>query len=297
MNEKEDKIRAGLWGLIVADAMGVPHEFKRSNQIPSNLQMVMPKDYQKTYRDVPYGTWSDDTSLALALADSLAVCRDVDLDDFASRMLRWYESGDYTPDGVRYDIGTTTRRAFHKLAKGISPKESGEKGDEAQANGSLMRTLPLALWHTGHDRELYLDACEVSAVTHAHPIVQAACGVYCVAVRYVLMGDDPKKSFRTAMERMNVTFQFPSIRGTGFVLDSLGFALQALEAIPSYELTVKTAIKLGNDTDTTACIAGGIVAVRDGLKSIPKEWMDNLRGVELAKEIIERFITYRAPSA
>jgi ADP-ribosylglycohydrolase len=295
VNDKEDKIRAGLWGLIVADAMGVPHEFKRTHQIPSKLQMVMPKDYHKTYKDVPYGTWSDDTSLALALADSLAVCRDVDLDDYASRMLRWYESGDYTPDGVRFDIGNTTRKAFHKLAKGVSPKESGEKGDESQANGSLMRTLPLALWHTGHDKELYLDACEVSAITHAHPIVQAACGVYCIAARYVLIGDDPKKSFRTAMERMNVSFQLPPIRGTGYVLDSLAYAVRALESMPNYELTVIEAIRLGNDTDTTACIAGGIVAVRDGLRSIPRDWMDGLQGRQKAEEIIERFITYRAP--
>jgi ADP-ribosylglycohydrolase len=294
MNEKEDKIRAGLWGLIVADAMGVPHEFKRTHQIPQKLQMVMPKEYQKTYRDVPYGTWSDDTSLALALADSLATCRDVDLDDFANRMLKWYEDNEYTPDGVRFDIGTTTRKAFHKLAKHVSPRESGEKGEESQANGSLMRTLPLALWHTGHDRELYLDACEVSAVTHAHPIVQAACGVYCVAARYVLMGDDPKRSFRTAMERMKVTFQLPSVRGTGFVLDSLAYAVRALESMPSYELAVVEAIRLGNDTDTTACIAGGIVAVRDGMRGIPRDWMDALQGRAYAEEIIERFIQNRA---
>ena len=294
MNDKEDKIRAGLWGLIVADAMGVPHEFKRTHQIPQKLQMVMPKEYQKTYRDVPYGTWSDDTSLALALADSLATCRDVDLDDFANRMLKWYEDNEYTPDGVRFDIGTTTRKAFHKLAKHVSPRESGEKGEESQANGSLMRTLPLALWHTGHDRELYLDACEVSAVTHAHPIVQAACGIYCVAARYVLMGDDPKRSFRTAMERMKVTFQLPSVRGTGFVLDSLAYAVRALESMPSYELAVVEAIRLGNDTDTTACIAGGIVAVRDGMRGIPRDWMDALQGRAYAEEIIERFIQNRA---
>ena len=274
--------------------MGVPHEFKRTHQIPQKLQMVMPKEYQKTYRDVPYGTWSDDTSLALALADSLATCRDVDLDDFANRMLKWYEDNEYTPDGVRFDIGTTTRKAFHKLAKHVSPRESGEKGEESQANGSLMRTLPLALWHTGHDRELYLDACEVSAVTHAHPIVQAACGIYCVAARYVLMGDDPKRSFRTAMERMKVTFQLPSVRGTGFVLDSLAYAVRALESMPSYELAVVEAIRLGNDTDTTACIAGGIVAVRDGMRGIPRDWMDALQGRAYAEEIIERFIQNRA---
>jgi ADP-ribosylglycohydrolase len=212
-------------------------------------------------------------------------------------MLRWYESADYTPDGKRYDIGTTTRRAFHNLAQGMSPKDSGVKDDGAQANGSLMRTLPLALWHIGSDKDLYVNACEVSAVTHAHPIVQAACGVYCVAARYVLMGDDGKKSFRTAMDRCGVTFPFPPVRGTGFVLDSLAFAIRALESLPTYELAVTEAIRLGNDTDTTACIAGGIVAVRDGLQSIPRDWMDGLQGKPYAEEIIERFIRSRAPSA
>ncbi len=290
----EEKIRAGMWGLIAADAMGVPHEFKRSHQIPKQLKMVMPSDYTKTYRDVPYGTWSDDTSLALALADSLAMRRDIDLNDFATRMIKWFEEGEYTPDGKRFDIGTTTVAAFRKIIKGVSPRESGEKGEHSQSNGSLMRTLPLALWHVGSDRDLYLDACEVSAVTHAHPIVQAACGVYCVAARYVLNGDDPKQSFTTAMRKANASFTFPPLRGTGFVLDSLGFAIRALESIPTYEQTVIEAVQLGSDTDTTACIAGGIVAVRDGLSSIPKDWLDNLHGRQYADDIIERFIQSRA---
>ncbi len=293
MGDIEARIRRGMWGLIIADAMGVPHEFKRSYQIPKKLQMVMPHGYVKTYRDVPYGTWSDDTSLALALADSLSVKRDVDLDDFAARMLRWYEHNEYTPDGVRFDIGTTTRRAFFKLSKEVSPKESGEKSPESQSNGSLMRTLPLALWHTGSDRDLYLDACEVSAVTHAHPVVQAACGVYSVAARYVLMGDDPKHSFKTAMKLAAVDLPIPDgLKGTGYVLDSLGFAIHALENIPSYRDAVEEAIHLGNDTDTTACIAGGIVALRSG-EVIPSEWVDGLHGVSYAERIIDALIESR----
>lgn len=283
-----------MWGLIAADAMGVPHEFKRSHQIPKQLKMVMPPEYVKTYRDIPYGTWSDDTSLALALADSLAICRDIDLNDFATRMLRWYENGEYTPDGNRFDVGTTTVAAFRKLAKNVSPHESGEKGENSQSNGSLMRTLPLALWHVGSDRDLYLDACMVSAVTHAHPIVQAACGVYCVAARYVLNGENKKSEFATAMKLANVSFAFPPLRGTGFILDSLGFAIKALDSIATYEQTVYDAIHLGSDTDTTACIAGGIVAVREGLQSIPQEWLNNLHGRQYADDIIERLIQSRA---
>lgn len=299
-----------MWGLLVADAMGVPHEFKRSDKIPKALQMVMPPDYDKTYRDVPYGTWSDDSSLALALADSLATKRCVDLADFASRMLKWYEHAEYTPDGNRFDIGTTTRRAFIRLANGISPLESGQQGADSQSNGSLMRTLPLALWHIGHDRDLYLDACKVSAVTHAHPICQASCGIYCVAARYVLIGDDPKSAFRTAMKMTDGAFKFQLVKGgpdyqldtlvcvnkgSGYVLDGLAFAMHALENLKWYRQAVEEAIRLGNDTDTTACIAGGIVAIRDGLESIPIDWRNNLQGVKIASDIIERLVANRVP--
>jgi ADP-ribosyl-[dinitrogen reductase] hydrolase len=295
---KEDRIRAGIWGLLIADAMGVPHEFKRSNKIPKIISMIMSSDYQKTYRDVPYGTWSDDGSLTLAFADSLACKRKLDLPDFAARMVSWYTDSKYTPDGKRFDIGTTTQTAFHQIMRGVSPRESGCKEGNSQANGSLMRTLPLALWHKGSDQNLYANACEASAVTHAHPIVQAACGVYCLAARYLLIGnDDPdrdrlrKTVFHRALAVADVNFDFPSPRrGTGFVLDSLGFAIYAVENIPTYEETVFEAIRLGDDTDTTAAIAGGIVAVRDGIDAIPAEWKLSLRGFEYASKVIESFV-------
>lgn len=288
---EESRIRAGLWGVLVADAMGVPHEFKRSEAIPDQLEMAMSRAYKKTYKEVPYGTWSDDGSLTLALADSLAERGRLVVRDFADRMLAWYHRAAYTPDGVRFDIGNVTRSALNKLTDGVSPAYSGVSTESSATNGSLMRTLPLALFSTGTDEDLYEDAQTASAVTHAHPIAKAACGVYCVAARRVLRGEPVAPSFVKALKMCKFPLHLPNPpTGTGFVLDSLSAA--TLE-YPSYEQAVQSSIKIGNDTDTTAAIVGGIQAVRFGIESIPEKWMNGLRGQSIANEIIERFIESR----
>lgn len=289
-----DRIRAGIWGVLTADAMGVPHEFKRAHEIPAQLEMVMPPEYRKTYPRVPYATWSDDGSLTLALAASLGALGRFDAHDFGARMVDWFHKGHYTPDGKCYDIGNTTQEAIMKMARGTSALASGLNQETSNGNGSLMRTLPLALFHKGSDTELYQDAMMASAVTHAHPTSMTACGIYSVAARYLLSGETVPRSLVQGLKTASVPLTLPTTpTGTGFVLDTLTFAIRAVRSKRSYEETVLDAIRLGGDTDTTAAVAGGLVAIRDGLNAIPSPWISALHGRPLATEIIERLIQTR----
>ena len=289
----EDKIRAGIWGVLVADAMGVPHEFKSSlDTRTAQLEMVMEPGYPKTYPKTPYGTWSDDGALTLALADSLGRVGQLNTQDFGQALVRWYTKAHYTPDNNTYDVGATTSEAICRLIRGHDADVAGMTQETANGNGSLMRTLPIALFHRGSDQALYNDACRQSAVTHAHDISKAACGVYSVAARHILNGRTPARAFIEALPLAHVNLSIPSDpSGSGFVLDSLAFAIQAVRSGKSYEEVVLEAIRLGADTDTTAAIAGGLVAVRDGMEAIPSKWLDKLHGRELAGRIIDQLVS------
>lgn len=292
-----DKIRGGIYGVLTADALGVPHEFKTAstipgfNRSPGIVDMVMPADYPKTFPKVAYGTWSDDGSLTLALADSLAKCGKLDVEDFGRRLVGWFSRGDYTPDKKAYDVGNTTQEAVLRLMRGHAAHVAGLTQESANGNGSLMRTLPLALFHKGSDQELYEDARRASAVTHGHDIAQAACGVYSVAARHILNGSPVVQAWIQGLKLAHVKLDIPKQpMGSGFVLDTLAFAIQASRAGTNYKISVLNAIYLGADTDTTAAVTGGLVGTRDGLKAIPTQWLDKLRGRDVADRIVEDFI-------
>lgn len=268
--------------------MGVPHEFKAPVQIA--VSMVMPPEYQKTWRRVPYGTWSDDGSLTLAMAASLTE-RGVDVEDFGKKLLSWYNKAEFTPDKHMFDIGNTTQEAILKIARGHSAKVSGLSNESSNGNGSLMRTLPIALYSKGDNAQLFREARELSAVTHAHDFSINACGIYAVTARELLQGSDPTRALIVALRASPKTLPIPKEPGgSGFVLDSLSFAIKALRNGWSYEHTVRQAIALGGDTDTTAAIGGGLVALREGVSSIPADWLAQLRGKDVASSIIEPFV-------
>jgi ADP-ribosyl-[dinitrogen reductase] hydrolase len=296
----EDNIRGGIYGVLVGDALGVPHEFKAASAIPGwnrsagSVEMVMPAGYKKTFPKVAYGTWSDDGSLTLALADSIAKCGKLDVEDFGRRLVGWFTRGDYTVDKKAFDVGNTTQEAILRMMRGHLAKVAGLTAENANGNGSLMRTLPLALWHQGSDQELYDAAGMMSAVTHGHAHSQAACGVYSVAARHMMNGETPTRAWIAGLRLAHVKLDIPpKPSGSGYVLDTLSHAITASRTGCSYKIAVLDAIHLGTDTDTTAAVTGGIVGARDGFDTIPTEWFGALRGREQAEQIIQGLIRSR----
>lgn len=276
---------------MVADALGLPHQFKAREAIPGEVRMVMGGRYEKAFPRVAYGTWSDDGALTLALADSLATMGKVDLDDFGRRLVAWMSRGAYTVDRKAYDVGGTTSEAVCRLMRGHRAEVAGLTGERDNGNGSLMRALPLGLWHRGTDEELFEDAGRVSAVTHGHRTSRLACGAYSVAARYLLRGAAPATALVAGLRMAGAGLKLGEPGGSGYVLDTLSYAVRAARRSEmSYEAAVLGAIRLGADTDTTAAVAGGLIGVRDGLGAVPEGWLLELRGREQAGEIIERFV-------
>lgn len=250
---RSERIRGGLIGLLVGDALGVPYEFKPPALIPApkEIEFDPPEGYPRTYPGLAPGTYSDDGAQALCLLASLLERGTLDPDDLGSRLLDWYENGYLAVNCHVFDVGIQTSQALRALKTGTPALEAGPVQERANGNGSLMRVLPLALWHKGTDEELAADACTQSQVTHGHIRSQLCCALYCLWARRTLEGFDHDASWNSAtatlrsfladdpegLSELNQSLRPdhpPDATGRGYVVDSLHSARWATAA-GSYE--------------------------------------------------------------
>ena len=303
----KDKIKGGIFGLLVGDALGVPYEFHARETIPAfdEIEFEPPNWFRRAHAGVPVGTYSDDGAQALILLDSLLECDKFDAAHFAKGLVGWYDKGFMAVGGKVFDVGIQTATAIRELKLGVLPILAGGTDEYSNGNGSLMRVLPLALWHQGSDLELIADAFDQSAVTHGHLRAKLCCALYCLWARRILQNTE--NAWENAVETFykffpegtieNIEFEtrilpkdaIYDVNGSGYVVDSLHSARWACRN-ETYEKIVKAAISLGKDTDTTACIAGGIAGLKFGFDEIPKRWTENLHGREIYEPLIERLL-------
>lgn len=306
--DREKYIRGAIYGLLVGDAVGVPYEFKVPSQLPDieQIDMIPPKGFARTYASLPIGTWSDDGAQALCLLASLLDQKKLNPEDFMQRICDWYQSGYMAVDGQVFDVGIQMVDAIHRYQSGIELNQVAKNDEYANGNGALMRVLPLALWHQGSNRELIEAAFIQSHLTHAHIRSKLCCALYCLWVRKILDGCSIQDSWIEAIEILKrelsdqngaldelehhiLSDDWDRPTGTGYVVDCLKSAYYALQA-SDYEKVIKTAIALGNDTDTTACVAGGIAGLYYGVDAIPSSWMNHLRGKEMVEELLVQWL-------
>lgn len=281
---RNNRIRAGLYGVLLGDMIGLPYEFGRQSELPEPNELsrilALPDNH-------PYAkpTWSSDGAQTLALLDSLQHCQRLDLDDFGRRLLDWRDHGAYTQYGHAIGCGITTYQALERIKYGIPAEKAGNRDDYSLGNGSLMRCLALVFWHQGDDHELIRLAIRQSLPTHAHPLCGIACALLCLVARRLLQNQmldwnqlRTELSSRLTLEEYAVLprlfeapqRQFP--QGTACVVDSFWSAIATLNA-SSLELAIIQAIRFGNDTNTTACLAGGLAGLRWGQDEVLNRYL------------------------
>jgi ADP-ribosyl-[dinitrogen reductase] hydrolase len=292
------RLEGAIWGHLVGDALGVPYEFGQSR--PAR---AVRWGHVGTHAQPP-GTWSDDGGLMLALLDSL-LSAGFDIEDQARRALAWRDEGAYRP-GPRFDIGATTNAALSRFKAGAPATAAGGHRESDNGNGSLMRILPLALVRRSTtEADLVNEAMTASAFTHAHACSRLVCALYSLVVRNLLSGQEPALALTRASESLNqlassddrgeleLILAFKTRSGSGYVVDTFWSAWDAFASATDYRETVTHAVAYGGDTDTTACVAGGLAGVRWCISAIPPEWRANMRGADIADALITR-LTYGA---
>jgi ADP-ribosylglycohydrolase/protein-tyrosine phosphatase len=302
------RLSGGVWGHLVGDAMGVPYEFRQPEQIGTAEWGATGTHGQ------PPGTWSDDGALMLALLDALLPDTHsdpprpggFDLQRQAENFVRWQRHGAFTPDGTVFDIGSATRRALARLEKGTPPERSGG-GEDALGNGSLMRTVAIAL--AGRElgvAELVDQAERSSAITHAATLATVTCALYALVCQRLLKGQEPGEALAGAQvdlralcrdhgaegkaQALDQVLGWEKREGRGHVVDSFWSAWDAFSSGSGYADVIERAIRYGHDTDTTACIAGGMAGIYWGIEGIPNEWLSGMRGREVAGPIVDRLV-------
>lgn len=298
---------SGLMGLCVADALGVPVEF--TSRAERTTSPVTGMRGYGTWNQPP-GTWSDDSSLTFCLAESL--CTQYSLEDMAEKFCRWYSEAYWTAHSETFDVGNTTQAAIAKLQRGVLPLESGEKSDRSNGNGSLMRILPMAYWHKRLDFPELIDRVhQVSSITHAHPRSQMACGIYVSIAISLLQGSELETAYQQGWKQVQQIYQKPpysselshfervtsgaiaslpvdAIQSSGYVIHTLEAALWCLFNTSSYAEAVLQAVNLGDDTDTTAAVTGGLAGIYYGLENIPAEWLSQIARKAVIEELAAR---------
>ncbi len=253
-------LRDCIYGFAIGDALGVPYEFMPRGTFKCTGMIGYGTHGQ------PAGTWSDDTSMTLATCDSIRELGRIDTEDMRDKFVSWIARGEYTIDGV-FDYGGTTAHALHTGKGGSSKRDNG--------NGSLMRIAPLAFTDATDD-----EIREVSAITHAHRTSTESCVTFIELLRSAMNSALPE----WALCLKDVPEH--EIRSGGFVRDTLKAATWCFVNTNSYDDCVLAAVNLGDDTDTTAAVAGALAGTVYGIDAIPREWVDALRGKELIENCL-----------
>ncbi len=305
----ENNVKAGIMGVCIGDALGVPVEFKKREDLKRNPVTKM-LEYMSWNQ--PKGTWSDDSSLTLCLAEELT--KGYDLEKIGQSFVKWNKYGHWTAHGRLFDIGGTTRHALARLIKGESARFSGNIFEEDNGNGSLMRILPLAFYLENENdiQKIYLTVKEVSAITHGHFRSVFACFIYVIFAIQLLKGKSKREAY-TYTQKVSLKYaeeqgfnpneielfsrilkndisKYPEdeIKSGGYVLHSLEASLWCFLNSESYSEAVLKAVNLGEDTDTTGAITGGIAGMYYGYENIPQEWIAELVRKDDIEELCEK---------
>ena len=297
-----DRYQGCLLGLAVGDALGTTLEF----QPPGSFKPVSDMTGGGPFHLKP-GQWTDDTSMALCLAESLAECGGFDPSDQMRRYVRWYHEGYLSSTGRCFDIGNTTRSALHRFEKTGEPF-SGPTDPQQAGNGSLMRLAPVPMFYAAAPETAIEKSGESSRTTHGADVCIDACryfggliaGALAGATKDGLLSDhyapipgywkkhplDPQideiaaGSFKTKNP--------PEIKGTGYVVQSLEAALWAFYRGNTFEEGCLLAVNLGDDADTTGAIYGQIAGAYYGASGIPEKWISKIAMAGFIRSLAEK---------
>ena len=276
-----DRASGALLGLAVGDAVGTTLEFAARDSYEHLTDLLGGGPF-----NLQPGQWTDDTALALALADSLATNPDLDPADLIQRFWRWYREGEYSCTGHCFDIGTTTRAALERWQREGNPF-AGSTEARMAGNGSLMRLAPVAVRHWQNRERLRDVAARQSRTTHASPEAVDACVMYAEALADAIEGHPHSEVLRERFEPYAASIgtiargswrkkQRHEVQASGYVAHSLEASLWCVGRTHDYRSAVLLAANLGEDADTTAAIAGQLAGALHGASGIPVEWLGKL---------------------
>jgi ADP-ribosylglycohydrolase len=304
----KDRQRGTLLGLAVGDALGAAIEFRPPGTFP---------EVTGFRGDGPHGLapgeWTDDTSLALALADSISKAG-WDLNDQARRYVAWWRRGKYSVNNHCFDIGTTTAAALRRFEQSGDAHTSGNPSEHASGNGSIMRLAPVPIRYANlfpnQLEELITYCVDSSRPTHASPQCLSACAYFGLILAGLINGVEREEVLArdweplrrlVGLHAMNAEIASvaagsfrekkpPEISGSGYVVKSLEASLWAFHDGKDFREAVLMAVNLGDDADTTGAVCGQLAGAYYGESGIPDGWLKGLARKDLIEAALSGLI-------
>jgi ADP-ribosylglycohydrolase len=289
MLSKQDRYTGSLLGLAVGDALGAPIEFSPPGSFTPLTDMIAGGPF-----NLERGQYTDDTTMALCLAESLIEKRRFDPVDQLQRFVRWYRQGYLSSTGTCFDIGNTTRRSLEDFERTGQPFRAAITGNGG--NGAIMRLAPVAMAFAGRPAEAVHLCGESARTTHNFTECVDTCRLLGALIAGALAGDTKEhllspgyapveglwelQPLTPAVQEISSgsyqRMQPPLIRGGGLTTESLEAALWAFYHSTSYEEGVLLAVNLGDDADSTGAVFGQLAGAYYGLPAIPERWLEAL---------------------
>jgi ADP-ribosylglycohydrolase len=300
------RYRGAILGLAAGDALGTTLEFERPGTFTPIADMAGGGPF-----NLAPGQWTDDTSMALCLTESLIETGTFDPADQLRRYVRWWREGHHSSTGRCFDIGSTVLQALADFSDHGDPERSGASERQSAGNGSLMRLAPVPLFYA-HDPARAIAMCAASSrTTHAHPEAVDACryfgglllGAIAALPKETLLAPRfspvPESWSREPLapaiaEVAGGSFlerDPPQIKGTGYVTRSLEAALWAFSRSTSFERGALMAVNLGDDADTTGAIYGQLAGAFYGVDAIPERWRARLAHLSTLEKFAAALMT------
>ena len=297
----------GIMGVVIGDALGCPVQFESRKEVAKHPVTGM-RGYG-TF-NLPEGSWTDDSSLTLALLESIRRLGRIDLDDIMENFMKWLYDGEFTPYGYSYDVGRGTMQAIDRYRRNRKAKKCGGDDERNNGNGSLMRILPVCIYCSKmlrrgafSERDAIQMIHAVGGLTHAHIRSNIACGLYFFMVDEVLntegtlcdrlqegltrgfafyesfLADKDNLRYYDRLQDLEIfaSLTADQIRSTGYVVDTLEAAVWSLVTTGSFDEALLKAVNLGDDTDTVGAIAGGLAGIYYGYERIPADWLTAIK--------------------
>ena len=299
-DEYKNVVRAGVIGHAVGDALGVPVESMSREEIKADPVREM-TGFGTHY--VPEGSWSDNTSMEIALMQSVVDCKSFSYRDVMEKFCSWCQHDEFTATGHLVRISGACAKALNNYGHhGLNPTECGGKDEYNDSNDSLMRILPVAFacdlrGYTGKDR--YDLVRSVSSLTNAHPICIMGCHIYVNFICHLLSGKsimeayaaiqaddysqyDPEvqKHYARILKVNIARLDASQIVSDDHIVHMLEATLWCLLNTMSYEEAVLKAVNLGEDTDTAGAVTGSMAGIAYGYDAIPERWISKLQRLE-----------------
>lgn len=285
-----DKCKGALLGLAVGDALGTTVEFRSPGTFTPLTDLIGGGVF-----GLDAGKWTDDTSMALCLADSLIEKEEFDAFDQLDKYVKWHSEGYNSSTGTCFDIGNTTRQALYLYESSGQPY-CGNTDRDSAGNGSIMRLAPIPIFYHNKPKDLLKYSALSSRTTHSSPQCIDACIFMSALIaggingmtKEELLSNELTKTFynstdiildATITDILNGSYKSkepPQIYSSGYVVKTLEAALWAFYKTTDFESGALKIVNLGDDADTTGAVYGQIAGAYYGLDGIPEKWLKKI---------------------